>query len=77
MVSDLLKTLMAKKLVTKALNPEDARSFLVRATPTGKRITNSAVRKIEAFDTAFFARAGNVPALHRALLALVDLDTLP
>ena len=77
MVSDLLKTLIRKGRVVKTPNPDDARSSLVRATAAGKRVTNSAVRTIEAFDSQFFTRAGDVTALHEALLALVDPDTLP
>jgi DNA-binding MarR family transcriptional regulator len=71
MVSDLLKTLARKGLVAKSVNPDDARSSLVRPTPRGKQITNAGVRTIEAFDARFFRHAGDVRAFHRALIALV------
>ncbi|HTE45183.1 MAG TPA: MarR family winged helix-turn-helix transcriptional regulator [Gemmatimonadaceae bacterium] len=71
MVSDLLKTLERKELLTKSANPADARSSLIRATARGKRVTNAGVTRIEAFDAKFFRRAGDVRALHRALTALV------
>jgi DNA-binding MarR family transcriptional regulator len=77
LVSDLLKTLKKKGLVTKSPHPSDARSSVIRPTALGARTTNAAVRKIEAFDGRFFGRLGNVAAFHRALLDLIRLDDIP
>jgi MarR family transcriptional regulator, organic hydroperoxide resistance regulator len=77
LVSDLLKTLENKGLITRSPNPNDARSSVIRPTPLGVRTTNAAVRKIEAFDARFFGRLVNVPAFHRALVRLVRLDDIP
>ena len=48
MVSDLIKTLLAKRLIRKKPNPGDGRSFLIEPTALGERKTNSAVREVEA-----------------------------
>jgi MarR family transcriptional regulator, organic hydroperoxide resistance regulator len=72
MVSDLLKTLSRKRLITKSSNPEDARSYIIRPTSQGEMVTNAAVMKVEALDKAFFRRIGDVGAFHEALLDLVN-----
>ncbi len=71
MVSDLVKTLIRKRLVKRKANPEDGRSFLIEPTAQGIRITNAAVRKVEAVDTEFFARTKNLARFHADLVALV------
>src|SRR5437016_2965013 len=48
MVSDLIKTLVTKGLVKRKENPDDGRSFLIEPTARGTKVTNSAVRHVEA-----------------------------
>jgi DNA-binding MarR family transcriptional regulator len=71
MVSDLIKTLEKKKLLSKKENPLDGRSFLVEPTSLGEKVTNSAVQKIEAMDQEFFSRVKDLKLFHEDLLALV------
>ncbi|MBA3338417.1 MAG: MarR family transcriptional regulator [Geodermatophilaceae bacterium] len=71
-VSDVLKTLIRKGFVARSPNPGDARSSIVRATPSGRRVTNAAVRKVETLDARFFRRVGDARAFHRGLVALVN-----
>ena len=71
MVSDLLKTLKRKELVTKTPHPDDGRAYLIRATTKGVQVTNAAVRKVEALDTKFFQRIRDSRAFHRDLVTLV------
>ena len=72
MVSDLLKTLEKKELLKKRPNPNDKRSQWVEPTAHGTKVTNSAILKVEAVDTAFFKAVTNLPNFHRNLLALVE-----
>jgi MarR family transcriptional regulator, organic hydroperoxide resistance regulator len=71
MVSDLIKTLVKKKLVKRKPNPEDGRSFLLEPTPLGQSITNSSVLKIEALDLEFFKRVKDIVSFQRDLASLV------
>ena len=71
MVSDLLKTLVKKKLVKRNPNPEDGRSFLLEPTRLGEGITNSAVLKIEALDSDFFKKVKDIASFHKDLASLV------
>jgi DNA-binding MarR family transcriptional regulator len=71
MVSDLLKTLKKKRLVTRSKNPADGRSHIVAPTPLGEKTTNAAVLKIEALDTRFFSKVKNPSVFHQDLVDLV------
>jgi DNA-binding MarR family transcriptional regulator len=71
MVSDLIKTLTAKGLVKRKDHPEDGRSFLLEPTAKGVKITNAAVREVEAVDEQFFANTKNRERFHADLVALV------
>lgn len=71
-VSDLIKTLVRKKLVKKSDNPCDRRSFLVEPSKLGETITNSAIAKVETVDMRFFVRVKSVRAFHANLTALVN-----
>lgn len=74
MVSDLIKTLVKKKLVVKKNNPDDGRSFFVAPTESGTQITNSAIKKIEAFDREFFRHVRDLKNFHADLISLVDFE---
>jgi len=57
MVSDLVKTLSKKELIQTFPNPVDRRSFVMKPTTKGIRVTNLAVKKVEAIDEIFFGKA--------------------
>jgi DNA-binding MarR family transcriptional regulator len=69
MVSDLVKTLLRKRLIHTQPNPRDGRSFLIRPTEPGVRKTNSAVRQIEKIDDEFFKPLQNP----RSLIAILGI----
>ena len=71
MVSDLIKTLVRKKLVKRKPNPGDGRSFLLAPTQLGEATTNSAVLKIEALDAEFFTKVNDIASFHKDLASLV------
>ena len=71
MVSDLIRTLLKKKLIFKKRNVADARSFLVEPTLLGEQTTQAAIRKIEKVDSEFFGYCQNLSEFHRNLIAVV------
>lgn len=72
MVSDLVKVLERKRLLTKRSDPKDARALLIEPTPLGIDITNDAADRMESLDARFFRRARNPAAFHAELIALVE-----
>ena len=72
MVSDLVKTLIKKKLILRKNNPEDARSFIVEPTHLGEKITNQAIQRIEEVDEKYFKPIGNMRTFHQDLIAIVN-----
>jgi len=74
LVSDVVGALVRKGMVRKAPNPSDARSSLLSATALGVRVTNAAVRKVEALDEIFFAQVSDAETLRVALRVLMPLS---
>ncbi len=72
MVSDLVKVLERKRLLTKRPDPKDARALLIEPTPLGIDITNDAADRMESLDARFFRRARNPATFHAELIALVE-----
>lgn len=70
-VSDIIKPLLRKCLVTKSRNPGDGRSYLIAPTPAGVEAANAAVAHVEALDAGFFQVVGDLDVLRRELLALI------
>jgi MarR family transcriptional regulator, organic hydroperoxide resistance regulator len=70
LVSDLIKALQRKRLLVRARNPDDARSWLIEPTTRGIQLTNSAVARIEALDEKFFTPVRDLKGLKKDLLAL-------
>lgn len=54
LISDVIKSLVVKKLVDKARNEEDSRSFLISATSLGALTVNKAITIVEEIDEGFF-----------------------
>lgn len=74
MVSDLVKTLVKKKLIITKPNPNDGRSFLIEPTDLGITLTNKAVRQIEKCDEQFFRSEKNIQHFKSSLLSLMKAN---
>ena len=58
-VSDVVKTLVSKKYLTRRPHPEDGRAFVLFLTPLAKAKLKVAVPKVESIDEGFFGKLGN------------------
>jgi DNA-binding MarR family transcriptional regulator len=72
-VTSLLKRLETTGLTHRGNNPHDARSWLVFATPKGRRVGTAARERALAFEQRIEARLGT--ADFRALARVVDAVT--
>ncbi len=54
LISDIIKSLVFKKLIDKEKNEEDSRSFLIWATSLGASTVNRAIKIVEKMDEDFF-----------------------
>jgi DNA-binding MarR family transcriptional regulator len=70
MTSQVLRTLERRGLVSRSVDPADARTRRVAATRAGERLAHRAIRVVEAADGEFFAAAPDHAAFLRALRAL-------
>ena len=60
-ISDSIKTLLEKKLLTKITNPKDSRSFTVQLTTKGKEL----VQKTSGFTTALNESINSLPEIEK------------
>lgn len=58
-LSDLVNTLITKKLLARSEHPQDKRSYSLRLTKRGKDVTLKAVPIVEGIDKNFFSRENN------------------
>jgi DNA-binding MarR family transcriptional regulator len=63
MTSQVLRTLEAKSLIVREVDPADTRARLLRVTGTGADLALRAIAAVEAADAAFFAATPDLPAL--------------
>jgi DNA-binding MarR family transcriptional regulator len=63
MTSQVLRTLEAKGLIVREVDPADTRARLLRVTGTGADLALRAIAAVEAADAAFFAATPDLPAL--------------
>jgi DNA-binding MarR family transcriptional regulator len=70
MTSQVLRTLEAKELITRDVDPADTRARLIRVTHRGTALAIKAIDAVEAADTAFFQATRDLPALITQLRAL-------
>ena len=63
MTSQVLRTLEAKGLLTRDVDPADTRARLLRVTDAGADLAARAIEAVEAADGAFFAATPDVTAL--------------
>lgn len=54
MMSDLVKTLLEKKLIERYQNPEDRRAYALNLTTKGHKLTLEAIPLVESVDAQFF-----------------------
>lgn len=54
MMSDLVQTLLKKKLIERHRHPEDKRAYALRLTRKGHALTLSAIPLVEGIDALFF-----------------------
>jgi DNA-binding MarR family transcriptional regulator len=78
-VSDLVKALHKKRLLSRSADTEDGRSRLIEPTARGVALTNSAVAKVEALDALYFGAVKSLKGFQRDLLSLnaAPLDEAP
>ena len=71
MTSQVVRSLEAKGLLEREVDPDDTRARRVRATRKGARLAPRAIAAVEAVDRAFFApvATGDALGLLRALTA--------
>jgi DNA-binding MarR family transcriptional regulator len=63
MTSQVLRTLEAKGLIARDVDPADTRARLLRATGAGADLALRAITAVEGADAAFFAATPDLPAL--------------
>jgi DNA-binding MarR family transcriptional regulator len=63
MTSQVLRTLEAKGLIQREVDPADTRARLLQATDAGAALAVRALAAVEAADQAFFAATPDLPAL--------------
>ncbi len=75
MTSKVVRTLVAKGLVTRQDHPTDSRAYELALTPAGHELLCKAIRVVEATDDTFFAPLGTAqqPFLSN-LLTLANKD---
>jgi DNA-binding MarR family transcriptional regulator len=69
-VSDLVRALQKKRMLSRSADPKDARSWLIEPTARGVTLTNSALAKVETLDALYFKAVKSLKSFHRDLLAL-------
>ncbi len=72
MTSQVLRLLERRNLVTRALDPGDARVKRLTVTPAGRRLAQRAVTVVEAADKQFFSTVGKPERLLDVLHHLAD-----
>lgn len=77
MTSQVLRSLEAKRLVEREVDPHDSRARRVRATSAGARLAPRAIRVVEAADAQFFAPTGVADAATWLARLLADAPRPP
>ena len=76
-VSQVVKTLVAKDLLTRLRRIDDARSQSLELTPAGAALAETALPLVEAAHAAFFAGFEQLEAPLRCLLRRIHEDASP
>ncbi|MFV0421472.1 MarR family winged helix-turn-helix transcriptional regulator [Oleidesulfovibrio sp.] len=72
LVSDVVRALCKKQLVTRFANPADRRSFIITATSDGERLANKTVKIVESIDTDFFSDVQNAKLFMDSLCIILE-----
>jgi len=73
MVSKVLRTLEAKKFISRHEHTTDTRAKIVRLTPTGEKVLQVALAKIEAADIEFFSvLEKSLPSFNKQMFKLIS-----
>jgi DNA-binding MarR family transcriptional regulator len=59
MMSDLVQTLLQKKLIERCRHPQDKRAYLLTLTRKGHSLTLKAIPLVEGIDALFFTKDTN------------------
>lgn len=72
MVSKVLRTLEAKKFISRHEHTSDTRAKIVRLTPAGEKVLQMALARVEEADIEFFSvLEKSLPALNKQMLKLI------
>jgi DNA-binding MarR family transcriptional regulator len=74
MTSQVVRTLEAKGLVTRDVDPADSRARRLSVTDTGAALAQKSIAVVERIDAAFFARAPDRAAVLGLLATLAEPD---
>ncbi|HEY1626753.1 MAG TPA: MarR family winged helix-turn-helix transcriptional regulator [Streptosporangiaceae bacterium] len=74
MTSQVLRTLEAKSLLTRDIDPADTRARRLRVTDAGAALAVRAIDAVEAADASFFGQTSDVAALMGLLRPLAPQD---
>lgn len=70
--STVLRTLQTRKLIVRQPHSTDTRAKVVTLTPSGRKVVMEAVKLVEKFDQAFFAKLkSEVSNFNKKLLVLL------
>ena len=75
MMSDLVQTLMQKKLIARNQKAQDKRAYTLTLTAKGHELTLKAIPLVEGIDAAFFTK--ETPGLSQLLAILNKRVTYP
>lgn len=75
MVSKVLRTLQAKKLITRQEHDTDTRAKVVNLTANGKKILQTALTNVEMADIEFFSGIGeNLAGFNLSMKKLIEAN---
>jgi DNA-binding MarR family transcriptional regulator len=74
MTSQVVRTLEAKGLMTRDVDPADSRARRLSVTDAGATLAQKSIAVVERIDAAFFARAPDGAAVRGLLATLADPD---
>ncbi|MGV3609446.1 MAG: MarR family winged helix-turn-helix transcriptional regulator [Fluviicola sp.] len=75
MVSKVLRTLQSKELITRQEHDTDTRAKVIKMTPKGKQVLQTALTAVENTDIAFFSHIGAaLPNLNQQLYQLIEAN---
>ena len=76
MVSKVLRTLEAKKFISRQEHPSDTRAKVIKLTDTGAKVLQTALTTVETADISFFSVLGaDLPSFAQHLRTLTELNT--